>query len=212
MALSAMAGGVLLSGGEGKAVTQCHTFQPPITNAGPLNIPGPCLDGDWTVNDQKLTLNGTVQQNGLIDLTDNAVSPDQSQVDIDFDPITPTGTSGVYEYSIKTADHNIVRASLGATAGAIGSAFEVYKYIYSDSTFTTLVEELYVNQNVLSDLSAPFDLPQLWIKDTWTTTTTGIDNFINTYQTPGPLPILGASAAFGFSRRLRSRVKAAHSA
>jgi hypothetical protein len=27
-------------------------------------------------------------------------------------------------------------------------------------------------------------------------------------QTPGPLPILGAGAAFGFSRKLRSRIKA----
>jgi hypothetical protein len=36
-----------------------------------------------------------------------------------------------------------------------------------------------------------------------------LDNFTNTFQTPGPLPILGAGAAFGFSRKLRGRIKAA---
>jgi hypothetical protein len=37
-----------------------------------------------------------------------------------------------------------------------------------------------------------------------------LDNVTNTVtQTPGPLPILGAGAAFGFSRKLRGRIKAA---
>jgi hypothetical protein len=36
-----------------------------------------------------------------------------------------------------------------------------------------------------------------------------IDAIKNTFQTPGPLPVLGAGAAFGFSRKLRSRIKAA---
>ena len=40
-----------------------------------------------------------------------------------------------------------------------------------------------------------------------------IDAYQNTFrQTPGPLPILGAGAAFGFSRKLRSRIKASHTA
>jgi len=42
---------------------------------------------------------------------------------------------------------------------------------------------------------------------------TSFDNSVNqkfaTSSVPGPLPILGAGAAFGFSRRLRSRIKAA---
>jgi hypothetical protein len=31
----------------------------------------------------------------------------------------------------------------------------------------------------------------------------------NTDKVPGPLPLLGAGAAFGFSRRIRSRIKGA---
>jgi hypothetical protein len=42
---------------------------------------------------------------------------------------------------------------------------------------------------------------------------TSFDNTVNqkapTSSVPGPLPILGAGAAFGFSRKLRSRIKAA---
>jgi hypothetical protein len=42
---------------------------------------------------------------------------------------------------------------------------------------------------------------------------TSFDNSVNqrleTSSVPGPLPILGAGAAFGFSRKLRSRIKAA---
>jgi hypothetical protein len=38
--------------------------------------------------------------------------------------------------------------------------------------------------------------------------TTTVTSWSQTYtQTPGPLPILGAGAAFGFSRKLRSRIK-----
>lgn len=32
------------------------------------------------------------------------------------------------------------------------------------------------------------------------------------YQTPGPLPVLGAGVAFGFSRKLRQRIKASRTA
>ena len=39
-----------------------------------------------------------------------------------------------------------------------------------------------------------------------------MDNFLNIYQTPGPLPLLGAGAAFGFSRKLRGRIKASSAA
>ncbi len=49
---------------------------------------------------------------------------------------------------------------------------------------------------------------QYWIKDTFIPGDGSIDNAQNTVRTPGPLPILGAGAAFGFSRKLRGRIKA----
>jgi len=56
---------------------------------------------------------------------------------------------------------------------------------------------------------------QGWLQpcaDTFTTNGGAIDNMQNTVRTPGPLPILGAGAAFGFSRKLRGRIKAARNA
>jgi len=35
------------------------------------------------------------------------------------------------------------------------------------------------------------------------------NSFQQTTRVPGPLPLLGAGAAFGFSRRIRSRIKGA---
>ncbi len=53
-------------------------------------------------------------------------------------------------------------------------------------------------------------LSTIYVKDTYSVDAGGqLDNFTNTFQTPGPLPILGAGAAFGFSRKLRGRIKAA---
>lgn len=46
-------------------------------------------------------------------------------------------------------------------------------------------------------------------------TASGLTSFTNTFQqteVPGPLPIVGAGMAFGFSRRLRSRIRSGTSA
>ncbi|MFM7237821.1 MAG: hypothetical protein ACKOYK_13865 [Cyanobium sp.] len=53
-------------------------------------------------------------------------------------------------------------------------------------------------------------LPDVSVELIYQNSITGIalPSFTNTItQTPGPLPILGASAAFGFSRKLRKRIK-----
>jgi hypothetical protein len=40
----------------------------------------------------------------------------------------------------------------------------------------------------------------------------GLNSIDDFHQVPGPLPILGAGAAFGLSRKLRSRIKASGAA
>ena len=54
----------------------------------------------------------------------------------------------------------------------------------------------------------------LWVLDTYNlmTTAPALDSVKNRFITPGPLPICAAGVAFGFSRKLRGRVKAARSA
>jgi hypothetical protein len=51
----------------------------------------------------------------------------------------------------------------------------------------------------------------IWVRDEYNIGDGGqLDNYTNTFKAvPGPLPILGAGAAFGFSRKLRGRIKAA---
>jgi hypothetical protein len=53
---------------------------------------------------------------------------------------------------------------------------------------------------------------QLYVVDTATANVGGsIDNYQNSFRqndVPGPLPLMGAGAAFGFTRKLRRRVKA----
>jgi hypothetical protein len=54
----------------------------------------------------------------------------------------------------------------------------------------------------------PYYLDKLWIIDTAMAKDNMIDAYQNVYrQVPGPLPILGAGAALGFSRKLRGRIK-----
>jgi|688.fasta_scaffold523188_2 hypothetical protein len=65
------------------------------------------------------------------------------------------------------------------------------------------------------------DLKMISVKNEYLVTTGSVNSFQNSFtqilrepkeQVPGPLPLLGAGAAFGFSRRLRTRVLAARGA
>ena len=62
-------------------------------------------------------------------------------------------------------------------------------------------------------------LKKISVVDTYKVTAGSVNSFQNSYtqiesfappdEVPGPLPLLGVGAAFGFSRRLRTRVLAA---
>jgi hypothetical protein len=70
------------------------------------------------------------------------------------------------------------------------------------------VDGLLTSDGQISILSSG---PAIYVKDSWTATGgVQVDVITNTFSAvPGPLPILGAGAAFGFSRKLRSRIKTA---
>ena len=60
----------------------------------------------------------------------------------------------------------------------------------------------------------PFQTPSpITVRDTWNVVSKDVlTNIKDTYtqeEVPGPLPLLGAGLAFGWSRKLRSRVRAA---
>ena len=216
LAFTSLAGGVVLSGGEVMAQTVCVTNLP----ANPPNPPTipvvtePCINGAWTVSGQVIEL--PPPDTYEIDLTDLNLSPDEATVDIDFDNPGGTvgGTTGFYNYFIETADHNITKVKLAALDEGMTADYDVWKYIYKADK-TSLIEVLYVTESSVPDLTTViFSEPKLWIEDKWASYGPGngnIDAIVNTYV-PGPLPVLGAGAAFGFSRKLRSRIKASSAA
>jgi len=88
--------------------------------------------------------------------------------------------------------------------------------IFDSCTRGDFIDSLYVDPTTPAiDYSyiERLKLDRLWIEDTAEANDYLIDAYQNVYrQTPGPLPILGAGAAFSFSRKLRSRIKASRTA
>jgi|GEM_PF-2099437 hypothetical protein len=97
---------------------------------------------------------------------------------------------------------------------------EIYEAVWNatlgDYTPGTLISTLMIDRNTAQDNytflgSQKYD--RLYIRDIANANDDMIDNYANIYrQVPGPLPILGAGAALGFSRKLRGRIKASRCA
>lgn len=220
-ALSALVSGVMFSGGEAKA-SICgfdNYVSPPVNTCsgtfGTENFPtdkkltfvsGPTggagnVEFKWV----DVNANGTWYQNP-------ADFVDEWHVDVDFNPDDQVNSVLTYFIEIdKTVPHLdwFSDVTLGSIIGPGNGS--VTKDIYSvvNGAPSTLLGSI-TNQGT-------FTLPglhdKLYIVDTVTAGTSTIDAYQNVYrQAPGPLPILGAGAAFGFSRKLRSRIKGVRTA
>jgi len=139
-------------------------------------------------------------------------SVDQWQVDVDFNPglVAADGLSSL-EYDIRITEPGYFFEDVMLTSAITpAGGGDVYKYIWTSKGGTLLS----VLHNSGTYTPTPNKYNFFYINDTAQAGPTGmIDNYQNTFrQTPGPLPILGAGAAFGFSRKLRGRIKASRSA
>jgi hypothetical protein len=147
-----------------------------------------------------------------------------SVVDIDFDPADENTTTspvvGLFEYVINTVEHNAFH-EIFLNWNPLGTGSTATKAVYKAAGFQPgdLLGTI-TTQNGKLDLSAiaqqnNTSYSHLWIRDTWFLNPGDrIDNITNTFvetTVPGPLPLLGAGAAFGFSRRLRRRCKQSYS-
>jgi hypothetical protein len=88
--------------------------------------------------------------------------------------------------------------------------------MFDSCTKGSLINTLTVTAGDVNPVTAAL-LPiydKLYIVDTAVPLNNDIDAYSNIYrqEVPGPLPLLGAGAAFGFSRKLRGRIKAYRSA
>ena len=205
LALSVVAGGVMLSGGEAKAVACDGISTITFTDTG-LNPP-------VTFTDKCELLSNTVGTDpNYVRIIGNPMWPNV-QTTVNFDG--PSITTGEVHYKMtKTApdgpEFYFDAFQLRWEPPAVGTG-SITKSIYSDENFTNLIASSSTNGGVVP---LPNHYKDLWVSDVVTTTGGGvIPNMNNDFRNvPGPLPVLGAGAAFGFSRKLRSRIKAARTA
>jgi hypothetical protein len=144
-----------------------------------------------------------------------AGSSDVVTMDVKFVPelVGPIG-AGTYSYSLTSSSGPFI-------AGLVDSDFDFGTGTVQKQVYASLADlnnggpTIFDNTSTSGSPSGLLPLSNtslstIYVKDTYTVDAGGqIDNFTNTFQTPGPLPILGAGAAFGFSRKLRGRIKAA---
>jgi hypothetical protein len=216
LALSAVAGGVMLTGGEAKAVA---------CNGTPLNFTDTALGINFedrcTLDPAGSTLFSVTPT--YIRITGDPMWSDM-QTTVDFDNLSGLGTSDIkYQMSqVSPAEPGFNRVQLRWEPPAVGT-MTISKSIYSDSGYQNLITPISGNNPITTDGGildfAP--ISTIYVKDVVTLTASpsnptvplfvpGINNDFR--NVPGPLPILGAGAAFGFSRKLRSRIKAARTA
>lgn len=217
LALSALAGGITLSGGEAKAADCKLPFATQSVSYTDLGI-------DFTDKVDLITGSPVDGTKCTLDLTGIKYPNPQKQFDIDYNPpltaavlaaLPGAPTADVIEYTInKTGKKDGVpvkvwfdQVSLSWNGVANGTTVE--KYVYGSlADFNNSQNPIAYLTNttgakVVATLPNQFD--HLWIKDVITPGNGSIDNVINHFRdVPGPLPILGASLALGSVRKLRN--------
>ncbi len=242
LSISALAGGVMLSGGEAKALvcafsntstppgglTSCNYNQayptdPQATDKTITFLSGPSGgsgDIEWTWQN----INNNATWGALPDL-----KVDEWHVDVDFNPDYNTPNIGpntsVFEYiltltpspapndkAIHFYDVSLDAAFGAADPGESTVVKDIYEVINGNQKGTMLGSITCTGFANGSTSCGPSVVVQpntsLYIVDTAVFRGRVIDSYHNAFrQVPGPLPILGAGAAFGFSRKLRGRIK-----
>jgi hypothetical protein len=132
----------------------------------------------------------------------------------DFDAPVTGSNSGFVDYTLQVTDLNwrFSGVKLDSTVSS-AEGVTVKKYI-NDPTFTTPYLTSTVGSADPTTGFKPLGGSLVTVRDTWDVSSIGVLNSLtNTYTqttgTPGPLPLFGAGAAFGFSRRIRRRIKGA---
>lgn len=221
LAFSAIVGGVMLSqpaaqagGNLGGGAPFTVMFNDPI-------MPLPTKDTARLV--QGFTDSSLSGTNYDIELTNLLYPNPQTQIDTDFNygPMsgnyTGPAVSAIYSYVKDTPgvfDGYFI--TLNGTPAMMGTQPSILKEISFDSSFSTIYssyEQVGVGSSPFQVFSSPIPSGTMfYVRDTFRPNDGAIDNGLNQFrQTPGPLPILGAGAAFGFSRNLRGRIKASRS-
>jgi hypothetical protein len=164
-------------------------------------------------------------------ITFSEATPGVWVVDVDFFTELMAPAMGTFEYQLEINADNAEyfnRVGLDIIGPSVGAIVEpMFK---GSKTVNGVLPPTGVNPRVLSvdqDDRSDIDsfaglLKKINVKDTYMVSSGSINSIQNSYsqktffppeeEVPGPLPLLGAGAAFAFSRRLRTRVLAARGA
>jgi hypothetical protein len=143
-------------------------------------------------------------------------------VDVDFIQDLMASKSGIFGFDLD------IDPSFGMSFDEVGLAMigpPVVKPMFTASKTIAGRTPLTLNVNEMlksATGSIGGEVKSISVMDTYAVTVGSISSFLNSFtqkpdqgtpdQVPGPLPLLGAGAAFGFSRRLRTPVLAARGA
>ena len=209
LALSAVAGGVMLSGGDAKA--NCGDSM--LTSSVDCTIidPNPNIG---TFTDRATPDNVTALPPGTavnFEQTGLFYPFSQVQIDTDFNPpLTGGPITSVYTVEKRTPGLWFDQVDLSWVQVPGGNATVSAQYDWVDKLGNPQTVTLTQSGTVADVVGHP---TKITVTNTYTPNDGAIDNVENTFRNvPGPLPILGAGAAFGFSRKLRGRIKAARTA
>jgi hypothetical protein len=212
LGLSAAAGSVFVSSAHATAVMD--SFSNPGDPLTSLYLPSVILDPDLGT-----TQDGPSIGSGMVTLENNAT--DTYSVKTGFAPtvqVTPAAGPQTFRYDLTLLDGqtwSTAQLTSNILAGFPGITFT--KQVCSGGF---AIAPCVITPPILdTGTSGILDLTgfgsQIFVTDTFTSSnsTARASDFTNTFTTtfttvPGPLPVLGVGAAFGFSRKLRNRIKA----
>lgn len=213
------AASLLLQAGQASALTTPCSFGGNVDAAN--CVAGP-YDSDLP-SDKQITLItqnpnggfGPTTGQGTVDFDWISLPPagfggDLWEVDVDFDADLTGQVSGSFDYGISITDPSRTFAQVRLKVDALAGNPTVTKSIYSDDAFTNKILEMTGN----GFFSLPSGYQMLYVRDSYALQQGDVlASFQNIYSqtVPGPLPLLGAGTAFGFSRSLRRRLKQRHS-
>jgi hypothetical protein len=176
----------------------------------PVPCPGFAAPEAGAAIELTLVPTGAPAPSGLI--TFDSPMPDMYSVKAGF---IPQNVTGQYQYNLTLADLS-ERFSRVAFTTNVQAALEGVKFQKQvcDTGYGVGDCRTFALDNTatlgLQDLG--FLSRKIYVTDTYTATnlTSQVSDITNTFEAvPGPLPVLGAGAAFGFSRKLRKRIKSA---
>jgi len=163
------------------------------------------------------TLNSFSGFSGLDGISFSNPNPNSFTYTINSNADWVPGTSRILNYSITGPSGKLLNTFTNNSTSSDGSAANTWKVESQTTPKQTGTSTMTGGNGLLATSTLTPNLSTETFIGTLNVTAGGVQNVnfrVNavdspTTAVPGPLPILGAAAAFGFSRKVRNRIKAA---